>query len=96
MRIPVGSKQYLRVTVTDKTGVLTTLTGTSPTFTVKDSADVAKYTDQAATVSGMIALCLIDTESGGVWTPGEFRLWLEFTIGSETPRLGPFPFTLSA
>lgn len=96
VRIPVGSKQYMRVTVTDKTGVLTTITGTSPSFTVKDSADVAKYTDQAATNSGMIILCLIDTMNGGAWALGEYRLWAKFTNGSEIPVLGPYPFTVTA
>lgn len=92
VRVPVGTEEYLRVTVKDATGVLTTLTGTSPTFDVKDAADVAKYTAQAATPTDLVGLCLVDTAG---WTPGEFRLWFQFVTGAETVRLGPFPFTVS-
>lgn len=94
VRIPVGSKQHLRVTVTDKTGTLTTLTGTSPRFDVKEGFTPfgTKYTDQAATSSGMVGLCLIDTAG---WTLGEYRLWFEYTVGAEEPRLGPMTFLVT-
>lgn len=76
------------VEITDESGAITSLsTATSVVFDVKDDAGAAKYTDQAATVSGMIIDCLIDTNSGGLWAKGHYTLTVKFTIGPERPVL---------
>lgn len=87
--LPEGTVEQLRVLVTDATEALTDLAGTTPTFTVWDDSNVPKYTNQAATPSGMTILCPVTTTG---WAAGRYRLWAKFTTGSETPRLGPFEF----
>lgn len=90
-----GTEQYLTVLVIDETDTYTTLesgVATTIQFDVLDDADVAKYSNQAATVAGMSIRCLVDTNSGGAWDEGHYRLFVEFTVGSENVRLGPFDF----
>ena len=91
-----GTKEYILVDVEDLLGNLTTLTGTNPRFTVLDAADVAKYTDQAATNVNMKAYCLIDTMNGGAWAGGTYRLWLKFDVSPEVPYIGPYEFDIEA
>lgn len=91
-----GTKEYVMVDVVDETGALTTLSGTTPQFTVMDANDTPKYTNQAATNTNMRAFCLIDTLNGGAWAAGIYRLWLRFTVGSEVPYIGPFEFEVQA
>lgn len=86
-----GTKEYILVDVVDETEQLTTLSGTSPRFTVLDASDVAKYTDQAATNTNMRAFCLVDTDT---WSGGTYRLWLRFDVGSEVPYIGPYEFDI--
>lgn len=88
-RLPLGSKEYLVIDVTDRLNNLTTLDGVAMTFDVTDNEGTSKLSNQPASNEGMRAYCLIDTAG---WTPDEYRLTLELTIGAETPRLGPFPF----
>lgn len=93
-----GSIEPINATVTDVSGVLTTLDGLSPVFSVVpvDANDAdstpAKYTNQAATNSGMMIICLINTTSGGTWARGKYRLYVGFTSGSQVPKLGPIDF----
>jgi hypothetical protein len=88
-----GTKETIPVDITDRTGVVTTLdSATGKQFDVLDDADVAKYSNQAATNNGMRLLCLVDTSAahpGGEWAEGHYRLFPEFTLGSEVVRLGP-------
>jgi hypothetical protein len=87
-----GTKEYILVDVVDELENLTTLTGTTPTFTVLDAGGGSKYTNQSATNVGLKAYCLVDTMSGGAWQGGTYRLWLKFTASPETPYIGPFEF----
>lgn len=94
-----GTIEPINATVTDVGGALTTLSGLSPVFSVvpvDPATDLdstpAKYTNQAATNSGMMIICLIDTTSGGLWARGKYRLYVSFTNGSQIPKLGPIDF----
>jgi hypothetical protein len=92
-----GTEQYLTVAIVDESDTYDTLEGgvaTSVQFDVLDDADVAKYSNQSATVAGMSIRCLVDTASGGVWDEGRYRLFVEFTVGVENVRLGPYEFYL--
>jgi hypothetical protein len=88
-----GTEQYLTVAVIDETATVTDLEAeaTSPNFDVLDDADTYKYTAAAATFAGMSIRCLVDTAT---WALGRYRLFVRFTVGAETPRLGPFEFYL--
>jgi len=92
VRMAQGSKEYIDVTVTDETDQVTTLTGTSPKFDVVDDTNTFKQTAVACNIapSGMMLQCLVDTNVGGLWTKGHYNLYVYWTIGSETPREGPF------
>lgn len=94
-----GTIETVNATVTDLGGALTTLTGLSPVFDVvpvDPATDLdtvpAKYTNQSATNSGMMIICLIDTTSGGAWARGKYRLYVSFTYTSQVPKLGPMDF----
>ena len=98
--MPIGSlaqgpKENIRVRVTDASELVTDLTSSGPTFTVKDSADVAKVTDAAATASGMVITVPLDTTVGGVWDEGEYRLFVKYTVGSEVIIKGPHYFMIT-
>ena len=93
--LPAGTKEYLLVDVEDLLGNVTTLSGHNPRYTVLDAADVAKYTDQAGTSTGMTAYCMVDTTSGGAWAAGMYRLYLRFDATPEVPYIGPFEFEVS-
>jgi hypothetical protein len=92
--IAKGSKENIRVTMTDRSGTVTELASSAPTFDVIDSADVFKVTAGSATASGMVITVLLDTTVGGVWDEGEYRLFVKFTVGSEVVRKGPYFFTI--
>lgn len=89
-----GSKENVRVTFVDDTGLVTDLSTSGPTFDVLDSADVFKVTAGAATASGLVVTVPLDTTVGGVWAEGEYRLFVKFTIGAEVIRKGPYYFTI--
>jgi hypothetical protein len=92
--IAKGSKENIRVTMTDRSSTVTDLSGSGPTFDVLDAADVLKVTAGSASASGLVITVLLDTTVGGVWAEGEFRLFVKFTVGSEVVRKGPFYFTI--
>ncbi len=79
--VAVGTKETVHVDFQDSTGLITSLGGSGPTFTVLDSAGAAKVTNASATASGMRISCLLDTTVGGVWAEGEYRLFVKFTVG---------------
>lgn len=89
-----GSKENVHVDLTDRTGVVTDLTSSGPTFDVIDSADVFKVTAGSASAAGLRITVLLDTTVGGTWAEGEYRLFVKFTVGSEIIRKGPFYFTI--
>jgi hypothetical protein len=93
--LPRGTKEYLLVDVEDLLGNVTTLTGHNPRYSVKDEVDAFKYTDQAGSSTGMVAYCMVDTNAGGLWAAGIYRLYLRFDATPEIPYLGPFEFEVS-
>lgn len=97
--MPIGyiaksSKENIHVDFIDRSGVITSLAGSGPTFDVIDSADVFKVTAGAATATGMRITVLLDTAFGGTWAEGEYRLFVKFTVGSQVIRKGPYYFTI--
>lgn len=87
-----GTKEVVPVDLTDRTGTITDLSAASCTFDVVNDANVSYYTAQAATGVGMEIRCLLDTSAAhalGLWAVGHYRLFVKFTVGSESPRLGP-------
>jgi hypothetical protein len=94
-RLPLGSKEYLVVDVTDRLTNLTSLDGVPLTFSVTDNEGAPKITNQSASNLGMKAYCLIDTNLPALWTPDEYRLTLKLSVGSEVPVLGPFAFKVA-
>lgn len=89
-----GSKENVHVDLTDRSGLVTDLSGSGPTFDVIDSNDVFKVTAGSASASGMRITVLLDTTVGGVWAEGEYRLFVKFTVGSEIVRKGPYFFLI--
>lgn len=85
-----GTKEILPVDVDDTTDQVTSLTtATSVQFDIKDDLGANKYTNQAASVTGMRISCLVDTANGGLWDEGHYELYVEFTLATENVRLGP-------
>jgi hypothetical protein len=92
--ISKGTKENVRITFVDRSGLVTDLSGSGPTFDVIDSAEVFKVTAGSATASGLTITVLLDTTVGGVWAEGDFRLFVKFTVGAEVIRKGPYYFTI--
>lgn len=89
--ITLGTKENVPVDIVDTTGIITTLVGSTPKFDVLDDADTFKINQQGATVSGtMRLLCLCDFSVEATFPIGHYRLFVEWTFGSEQVRLGPF------
>lgn len=89
---PVGTIEYFVVDVTDRLNNLTTLDGFTFTFDVKARIDgTSKYTAHAAIHDEMKILCLVDTTG---WDLGIYQLWATIHATPESPRLGPFEFTV--
>jgi hypothetical protein len=97
IKLTVGTIEIVPVDVTDRSGATTDLSAASPTFTVLDDLDVALYDEEATTATVMRIDCLLDTTAthpSGAWDAGHYRLFVSFTVGSETPRLGPIDLYL--
>jgi hypothetical protein len=100
VRLARGTKEYITALVTDETDQITTLVGTSPTFTVKvvdnGGVDAPGTTKQSGSclVTDMFLQALIDTTSGGGWAAGSYQIFFSWTIGSEVPVEGPFDLYL--
>jgi hypothetical protein len=90
-----GTKENIRVTVRDNNGTVTDLTGSGPTFTVKNSLDVDMVANIAASASGLVITVPLDTTVGGVWAEEEYRLFVKYTVGSEVINKGPHYFVLA-
>jgi hypothetical protein len=92
VRLAKGTKEYIDIDVTDETGQVTTLVGTTPKFSVYDDNAVAKQSNVNCNVTpeGMTLQALVDTTAGGLWVAGHYNLYVTWTIGSETPLMGPF------
>lgn len=89
-----GSKENVHVDFVDRSGAVTSLSGSGPTFDVIDSADVFKVTAGSATATGMRITVLLDTTFGSTWAEGDYRLFVKFTVGSQVIRKGPYYFTI--
>jgi hypothetical protein len=92
-----GTVESLLVALRDRLGNVTDLsTVASPTF------DVRKKEDNSAVQTGttwlvdsdfpMTAICLIDTTLSGYVAGDEYKLYIRYTAGSETPIRGPIEF----
>lgn len=91
-RLPLNSKEYLIVNVTDRLKTLTSLDGVTLTYDVTDNEGTSVIDNQPASSSGMKAYCLIDTTSPTEWIPDEYELYLRISLPPENPILGPFAF----
>lgn len=94
IRLTVGTKEIVPVTVHDRTEQVTDLSGATPVFDLVEDDDVTFiYTNQAATAVGMEVYCLLDLSatgpSGEIPDDTRLRLFVEFIVGTEHPRLGP-------
>lgn len=89
----LGSKEYVIIDVTDRLANLTSLTGATYDWRVKNSVS---WVAQGLTVTaiGMRAFCLIDTTTAN--ESGEYEIFLQFANAPETPRLGPVRFKIDA
>ena len=99
IRLTQETKQFILVPIRDLTGAVTSLdTATYDVTDVADPTPVDYYTDEAAVVSDMDIFCMIDTSATGptseIWDTGRYRLFVQFPIGSEIPRLGPVDFLI--
>lgn len=95
--VPLGTKENIPIDIIDLTGAITTLVGSTPKFDVLDAASTVKINQQNATVSGtMRLLCLCDFSNEATFPVGDYRLFAEFTFGSEQPRFGPFDIKIVA
>lgn len=92
VNIALGTKEYLFVDVEDSTGVTTSLAAATPKFDVLDAADVVKINQATPTIANMRLSCLVDASNTATFPVGVYRLFVNFTVGSEVPRLGPFTF----
>ena|SRR6266576_4948565 len=97
VRLAQGTKEYVNAVVTDETGAVTTLVGSTPKFDVvvvdNGGADVpgtVKQNDVSCLVTDMTLQALVDTTFGGLWALGWYNIFFFWIIGSETPREGPF------
>jgi len=95
IRLTTGTKEYVPVTVYDRSAAITDLStqATGIQFDVQYDDDSFLYTNQSATASLMVINCLLDLSAGGpdgeIAADTRLRLFVEFTVGTETPRLGP-------
>lgn len=95
-----GTKERLTVDIVDRSGAVTDLASSTPKFDVLDETETYKYGNgtyagaTAATASGMTITALVDSNNGGLWAEGDYRLFVWFVVGTETIRKGPFEFAL--
>lgn len=95
IRLARGTIESVQIQVTDDSQVIDDLSGSSPTFDVTESDnETAVETAEAASAVGMIIYCLLDTTTWAA-DEDEFHLWAYFTVGDETPKLGPFVIELT-
>jgi len=90
-----GTKETIHADYIDRSGLITDLSGSGPTFDVIDFADVFKVTAGSATAAGLRISVPLDTTVGGVWVVGEYRLFTKFTVGADVIRKGPYYFQIA-
>ena len=96
LRVALGTKEFIPVDVVDDTGVTTTLAAATPEFDVLDAAGTALISNQTPTINLMRLLCLCDFSNTTTFPAGFYRLFVDFDVGSESPRLGPFNIEIVA
>lgn len=84
-----GTKEPVRVQVTDLSAQISDLSGSSPHFDVEDDIGTLIVNNQAATAVGMLIACICDT-TGWSTSLQHLNLYVKFTVGSTVPRLGPY------
>lgn len=95
IRLTKGTKEYVPVTVFDRSGIVTNLStqATAIKFDLLRDDDTTIYNNQTATADLMTINCLLDLSTTGpageVPDDTRLRLFVEFTVASESPRLGP-------
>jgi hypothetical protein len=88
VNINAGSVETMVIEVNDQLGTVPQLPpGT--TYDIKDTDGNIEVANQVAVVDGMTAQCLIDATN---LTIDDYELFLKFTVGADTPILGPFLF----
>lgn len=92
--IKKGSVESLGVALRDRLGnVLTLASVTSLTFDVRAKSDNSVIQSNVTPLLDadypMMALCGIDTTLSGYVGGDEYKLYLKYTTGSESPILGP-------
>lgn len=92
LKLPKGTKEYIVIGLEDRLGTITTLTGAGMIYDIFDAAGNAKYNDAPGANMLMKAMCMCDTNLGGLWAIGRYELFIQFNALPEVPRLGPFPF----
>lgn len=91
-----GTKETVQIDFEDRSGLVTDLSTSGPTFDVLDSADAFKVTAGSASASGLrISVPLDCNTTGTPWAEGEYRLFVKFSVGSDVIRKGPFYFTIT-
>jgi len=90
-----GTKETIQIDFEDRSGLISDLSGSGPTFDVIDFNDANKVTAASASASGLRISVPLDTTVGGTWAEGEYRLFVKFTVGADVIRKGPFYFTIT-
>lgn len=94
-----GSIESLLVPLRDRLGNISTLSGvTNLRFDTKKKSDnAACETNKSVVLDAdypMTAICEIDTTLAAYTAGQEFKLYLKYTAGSESPILGPTFFRI--
>lgn len=88
-----GTNEPILVSLRDALENITSLASVSNLrFDVKDKAGALLITDQVATYEGMVAICVVNTTPAGFVAGDQYRLYLKFTDGSQSPIIGPILF----
>lgn len=91
--LPAGTKEQIAVDVKDLLENLGTLDGSGLTYTIKQKrTGTVMYNNAAGANQGMVALCMVDTTTGGGWPKVRYEMFLKFNALPEVPVLGPFEF----
>jgi len=87
-----GTKEIVPFDVVDQTGNVTDLSSKSPKYYFIDAAGTNIYNGTSTTAVLMRVSCLLDCSAAGpngLLAEGRYRLFVSFTNGTETPKLGP-------
>ena len=89
-RLAKGTIENVEVSMIDNTGQTTDLGATAPKYDVVDDLGANVVSNVTATASGMTIHCRVDTTIGGYVAGNHYNLYVKFTIGTESPRIGPY------